>query len=60
MNDHERNNVITAHDKAVELSNALRELIKSEDVLLSELGLDLHDVVVKIEKKLKRISSYNS
>jgi hypothetical protein len=60
MNNHDRNNVVTAHSNAVELSNTLKELIKSEDVLLSEIVLDLHDIVVKIEKKLRRISSYNS
>ncbi len=54
----DKENIGKAADTAHFLLDELKVLITSENPYLSDIGIELLEVAVKIEQKLKRIKSY--
>jgi hypothetical protein len=57
LTDQERENVMKASQTANLLVQDLQAMVKSDNLLLSDLALDLLEVVVRVEQRLKRTSS---
>ena len=54
----DKENIIKAAQTANMLCNDLKALVSSSNLYLSDIGLELNEIVVKVENKLKRIASY--
>jgi hypothetical protein len=57
MDTKDKENLIKAGQTADLLVQDLRELMKSNDPLLSDIALDILEQAAKIEQRLKRIES---
>ena len=54
--DQEKRNLDKAQLSASQLVEDLRNLMKTENDLLFELGMDMTTIAVELEKKLKRLN----
>jgi hypothetical protein len=54
----DKENIAKAVDSANFLLNDLKGLVYSKNSYLSDIALELMEVVVKVEHRLKRIKSY--
>lgn len=57
LNSQDKENLIKACQTANLMAMDLKELTASENILLSELVIDLHKQVLEVEQKLLRISN---
>lgn len=57
LNSQDKENLIKACQTANLLAMDLKELTASQNILLSELVIDLHKKVLDVEQKLLRISN---
>lgn len=56
LTDQEKRNLDKAQLSASQLVEDLRNLMKTENDLLFELGMDMTTIAVELEKKLKRLN----
>jgi hypothetical protein len=56
LTEQEKRNLDKAQLSASQLVEDLRQLMKTDNDLLFELGMDMVNVAVEIEKKLKRLN----
>lgn len=56
LTDQEKRNLDKAQLSASQLVEDLRQLMKTDNDLLFELGIDMVNVAVELEKKLKRLN----
>ncbi len=56
LTDQEKRNLDKAQLSASQLVEDLRALMKTENDLLFELGMDMTTIAVELEKKLKRLN----
>lgn len=56
LTEQEKRNLDKAQLSASQLVEDLRALMKTENDLLFELGLDMTTIAVELEKKLKRLN----
>ena len=56
LTDQEKRNLDKAQLSASQLIEDLRALMKTENDLLFELGMDMTTIAVELEKKLKRLN----
>ncbi len=56
LTDQEKRNLDKAQLSASQLVEDLRTLMKTENDLLFELGMDMTTIAVELEKKLKRLN----
>ena len=57
LNSQDKENLVKACQTANLMAMDLKELTASENILLSELVIDLHKQVLEVEQKLLRISN---
>lgn len=56
LTEQEKRNLDKAQLSASQLVEDLRQLMKTDNDLLFELGMDMVNVAVELEKKLKRLN----
>ncbi len=56
LTDQEKRNLDKAQLSSSQLVEDLRQLMKTDNDLLFELGVDMVNVAVELEKKLKRLN----
>jgi hypothetical protein len=56
LTEQEKRNLDKAQLSASQLAEDLRQLMKTDNDLLFELGMDMVNVAVELEKKLKRLN----
>ena len=57
MNTHDQKNVVKASQTATLLTQDLRNLVKSDNPLLADIGFEILEQAAHIEQRLKRIES---